>query len=53
MVQEHNMGYVYLRWVFLSSRVSPYIYLFFCVVELTDSETMLQRRARKWELDKM
>ena len=34
-------------------RVSRYIYLFFCVVELTDSETMLQRRARKWELDKM
>lgn len=32
MVQEHNMGYVYLRWVFLSSRVSPYIYisLFLC-----------------------
>ena len=42
------MGYVYLRWVFLPLRVSPYIYLFFCVVELTDSETKKDWKMGAW-----
>lgn len=51
MVQEHHLGHVYLRWIFLTAMEGlAYIYIYlFCAAELIGSKTMLYERSRKME----